>query len=153
MMHLSLRTVSILVWVVGWNLAGYAQQGTPGPNMGEKVKVEGVVTAVQFKPGQGPPYLEVKAQDGKQYLVQLGPMQALQQQGFSPKVNDKITVSGFLCCDAGGKQMVHSTEIAWAGKTYQTPMDPAARPMGMGGPGRPAAGTAPGSCCWQQQQQ
>ena len=100
MIRLSLRTVSILAWVVGWNLAGSAQQGTPGSNMGEKVKVEGVVTAVQLKPGQGPPFLEVKAQDGKQYLVQLGPMQAMQQQGFSPKVNDKITVSGFLCCVA-----------------------------------------------------
>ena len=147
MIRHSLRAISILLCVVGWNFTGYAQQGTPGPNMGETVKVEGVVTAVQLIPAQGLPFLEVKTPDGKQYLVQLGPIQALQQQGFKPKVGDKVTVSAQLCCVAGGKQMVHSTEIAWAGKSYQTPMDPAGHPMPMGGPGAAAPGTAASCPC------
>ncbi|OFW10059.1 MAG: hypothetical protein A3G20_03580 [Acidobacteria bacterium RIFCSPLOWO2_12_FULL_59_11] len=144
MSRLGSRTISILLWVVGWSLAGYAQQGAPGPQMGETVKAEGVVTAIQLKPAQGFPFLEVKASDGTQYTIQLDPTQAWEEQGFNPKVGDKITVSGPLCCVVAGKQVVYSAEIVWGGKSYQTPLGPAVpsmmgyrRQWMMGGPGVP----------------
>jgi len=140
----------ISLLIVGWFVVSYAQETTPTPKPGETLKIQGEITKVDLQPAQGPPTIRVKTSEGKQYLVQVGPMSGMLRQGFNPKVGDQVTVAGFPCCMIEGTQMLHSTEIVLGGKTYSTPMGPGGGP-GMGGMGPQARGGGPGpGPCWQQ---
>ncbi|MBI4463675.1 MAG: hypothetical protein HY647_03125 [Acidobacteria bacterium] len=134
----------------GWIASGFAQQSQPTQKPGEPLKIEGEITEVQMKPTAGPPFLVVKTTEGEQYLVPMGPMRELDRQGFSPKVGDKVTVSGQLCCVFEGRQMLHSTEIVLGGKTYSLAVGPG---MGWAGGrrGPPAAAGPGGGPCWSRQ--
>jgi hypothetical protein len=88
------------------------------------MKIAGEITSLSMTAVPGPPFLTVKDSEGKEYVVHFGPLQMLQRQGFSPKVGDTITVSGFVCCELENKPMIHSNEITLGGKTYRMPMTP-----------------------------
>jgi len=119
----SKQGVWALLALAGMAVTGWAQQ-TKAPEPGSELKIEGEVTSVSLTATPGPPTLTLKATDGKEYTVHFGPLPTLQSQGFSPKVGDKITVSGTACCEMDGKTMIHSKEITLAGKTFRTPMPP-----------------------------
>ena len=119
----SKQGVWALLALAGMAVTGWAQQ-TKAPEPGSELKIEGEVTSVSLTATPGPPTLTLKATDGKEYTVHFGPLPTLQSQGFSPKVGDKITVSGTACCEMDGKTMIHSKEITLAGKTFRTPMTP-----------------------------
>ena len=119
----SKQGVWALLALAGMAVTGWAQQ-TKAPEPGSELKIEGEVTSVSLTAPPGPPTLTLKATDGKEYTVHFGPLPTLQRQGFSPKVGDKITVSGTACCEMDGKTMLHSKEITLGGKTFRTPMTP-----------------------------
>lgn len=114
------HTLWALLALTAWVAAGAGQQ-TSGPEQGTPLKIEGEITSLSMT-APGPPSLTVKNSEGVEYLVHFGPLRMLQNQGFSPKVGDAVTVSGFLCHEVENKQMVHSSEITLGGKTYTTPM-------------------------------
>ena len=140
----SKQGVWALLALAGLAVTGWAQQ-TKAPEPGSELKIEGEVTSVSLTATPGPPTLTLKATDGKEYTVHFGPLPTLQSQGFSPKVGDKITVSGTACCEMDGKTMIHSKEITLAGKTFRTPMTP----QQMMGPGMQSGCCGQAGCCKQ----
>ena len=140
----SKQGVWALLALAGMAVTGWAQQ-TKAPEPGSELKIEGEVTSVSLTATPGPPTLTLKATDGKEYTVHFGPLPTLQSQGFSPKVGDKITVSGTACCEMDGKTMIHSKEITLAGKTFRTPMTP----QQMMGPGMQSGCCGQAGCCMQ----
>ena len=140
----SKQGVWALLALAGMVVTGWAQQ-TKAPEPGSELKIEGEVTSVSLTATPGPPTLTLKATDGKEYTVHFGPLRTLRRQGFSPKVGDKITVSGTACCEMDGKTMIHSKEIPLAGKTFRTPMTP----QQMMGAGMQSGCCGQAGCCKQ----
>lgn len=138
----------IAVAVAIWVASGWSQQTQTPPTPGNTVTIEGAITTTPTVPPQGPPSFLVKTSEGKEYLVMYGPFFAWSSEGFNPKAGDKVSVSGTIWGEMGGKPMIHSSTITLAGKTFSAPSGPGMWGRGPGmwgrGPGMMMGGRGPG---------
>lgn len=106
-----------------WVLASWAQDANSPPKRGDHIRIEGELTYVQTK---GPPILELKTAEDKEYRVQLplGMIAELRREGFDPKVGEEIGTIGEVVCVLAGKPVIASGEIMSQGKTYRMARGP-----------------------------
>lgn len=141
----------LLAAIAGFSMAR-AHDPQTTPEMGKPLTIEGEITALSMDTPAGPPEMMLKTADGKFFLVHFGPLRTLRVQGFSPKVGDRVTVAGTVCCDAEGMTLLHSKEIKLGEKTFKTPMTmqqmkrqwpKMTMGSGMGGSGAMGSGSCP----------
>lgn len=103
-----------------WTLAGSAETTPPFPQRGEEVTVEGELTYIQTK---GQDIYEIKTVEGIAYRIQIpfGMRSELAKAGFSPRLGEKIRVTGEVICVLAETPVVAAREITFHGKTYRMP--------------------------------
>ncbi len=92
------------------------------------VELKGRVERVQITPGEGMPFVTVKAGD-QSTNVYLGSMRYLMALGFNPRVGDEVTVKGFK---ANNGLMAITVVLPATNKTFRL-RDADGRPLWRGG--------------------
>ncbi len=102
--------------------------GGPLRNGNLVVELKGRVERVQITPGEGMPFVTVKAGD-QSTNVYLGSMRYLMALGFNPRVGDEVTVKGFK---ANNGLMAITVVLPATNKTFRL-RDADGRPLWRGG--------------------
>lgn len=106
-----------------WMMTVSAQAELPLPKRGDQVTVAGELTYVQTK---GSAILELKTKEGRAYRIQIpfGMITELREEGFDPKVGEKIRVAGEVVCVLAEKPVIAPSEITINGKTHHMAPEP-----------------------------
>ena len=94
------------------------QQATQPPTT---TKIEGSITTALNTGVAGMPTFTLKTEEGKEYVIHLGPMRDQEGNVFFAKVGETITVTATAGHPMAGLNMLHAAEITSAGQTFRLP--------------------------------
>ena len=108
---------------------GQSPESAPPAVKHQIVELKGKIARIELTPDRDLPFMEVKSDSGNAVRVQLTSLRYLMEQDFNPKVDQLVTVRGFM---EGGQLVAISVNLPAKKKLYRL-RDDAGHPAWLGG--------------------